>query len=186
MAVSATATALLAVTACGDADRAGPTAGPAFDPVAISSSSGSPQPALPTKAQLGEQYLAIVGPFNSTAAEANLVLRAPSSSLASRKAAAGKIADANWVVIGKLRTMKDSIAVPPSGYPAANSALYQDLSLAIDAMIEDCMAIQSAFTAMRDARSTDTFTAAESAVNDNGVPARRMRVLLGLPDIPAT
>ena len=186
VALGATTAALLLVTACGDHEPASPTSRPTIDPAAIGSSSSSPAAALPTKAQLGEQYLAIVGPFNSTVAEANLTLRAPSSPLASRKAAAGKIADANWAVTGKLRTWKDSIAPPPSGYPAANSTLYQDLSVTIDALIEHSMALQANFTAMRDAKTVDAFNAAEAAVNDDGVAARRIRVLLGLPDIPTT
>jgi hypothetical protein len=186
VALGATAAALLLVTACGDREPASTASRPTIDPVVIGSSSSPPAAVLPTKVQLGEQYLAIVGPFNSTVAEANLTLRAPSSPLASRKAAAGKIADANWAVTGKLRTLKDSIAPPPSGYLAANSTLYQDLSVAIDALIENSMALQANFTAMRDAKTVDAFNAAEAAVNDDGVAARRIRILLGLPDIPTT
>jgi hypothetical protein len=188
VALAVCAVSLFAVTACGSAEPAPavPVPAGAVEPVAVTVSSAPAKPVLPSKADLGARYLAIVGPYNTALDAVVADLDAESAPLSKRRAAAGKVADANWALTGELRALKESIVPPATGYPAEDASFYRNLYAALATMVEENMSAQVQYTAMRDAISRAEFDVAYAGLYLDGVAPRRVRSMLGLPDVPGS
>jgi hypothetical protein len=136
---------------------------------------------------LAEKYLAAVAPFNETLRRVLAVLDSSTSQLAQRKAAAGEMAAANWTLIVQIRLIRKTVEMPELGYPT-DASFYTDLDSGLGEMIDRAISAQDGWTRLRDARTSvqfnDTWTS--PTFSDDGNPQRRVRSLLGLPDIPTS
>lgn len=190
--LAATAAGLLAVTACGTTDEtvaappAAVTAAKA-EPVALKASTAPPPVVLPVKADLGQQYLELVSPYNRTLSAQLPTFCASNPSLSRLRAAAGRIADANWTLLTNVRTLKESIAPPATGYPSGEEGTYyRGLYASLAALLEEKTADQVAYAAMRDAPTWTEFNIAYASLSTDGVAPRKVRALLSLTDVPST
>jgi hypothetical protein len=150
-----------------------------------SAASASPAQALPTKADLAAEYSRIVGSYNSTARSTAPVTTSKTSSIEQLNDAADRMASANWSTLEPLMAMRRSVEMPAAGYPT-DAAFYRDLHSALGTLIDVTTAQQNHWVAMREAQTREQWEAAWDKYNDtdDGSAARRIRALLGLPDIP--
>jgi hypothetical protein len=140
--------------------------------------------ALPTKAELAAKYTEVVKPYNEAAKEAGPIVISKESPLPDRIAAAARMAEANWATIEPLRVLRTSIAPPPSGYPV-DDAFYRDLHAAFGGLIDAAVAEQGRWAGMQEAKTPAAFDALwkRHFTLDDGAAARKVRSLLGLPDV---
>src|SRR5215207_8411750 len=177
IAASAIGLSLLSVAACGDTQRPARSGGAAVSatPVAVN---------LPSKDQLGQEYLAIAAAYNDVWRK-NKSLLDSGPTLAKGRSAASDMATANWALIEKYRAMRSSVEVPGGNYPTAKD-FYSDVHTTLGQAIDKKLHFQDMWTRMRDATSQAEFDEAwnDPSYNDDGVTQRRLRSLLGLPDVP--
>jgi hypothetical protein len=153
-------------------------------PASVSASAATSAEALPTKADLAARYTEAVKPYNEAAKEAGPIVISKQSPLPDRIAAAARMAEANWATIEPLRVLRTSIEPPPSGYPA-DGPFYRDLHAALGSLIDGAIAEQGRWAAMQEAKTPEAFDALwrQHFDLDDGATARKVRSLLGLPDI---
>jgi hypothetical protein len=173
---------LLSATACGPAkSRGGTTAGTLADTGPSSASAA----AMPTKGDLADRYVAASGPYNAALRRNLPTLNSDSATLAQRKSGAADMANANWTLMEKYRAIQQSVEMPPGGYPR-DADFYKEIKEAIGRSIEKSLKNQDLWTRMRDARTLDELNTAwdDDTYYDDGSTQRRVRSLLGLPDVP--
>jgi hypothetical protein len=177
IAVGAIGLSMLTVAACGAATQPRRAGSVSASPVKVAVN-------LPTKDQLATEYLAIVTPYNDVLRRSWPQIEA-GTTLAKGKGIGSDMATANWTKIEKLRAMRKSVEVADGNYPT-DKAFYTDLHLTLGQSIDKSLKVQELWTSLRDARTAEEFDKAlqDTSFDDDGSIARRLRSLLGLPDIP--
>jgi hypothetical protein len=175
--VTAIGLSMLSVTACGNSPR----------PVRAGSVSASPSKVavnLPTKDQLANDYLTVVTAYNDVMRKSWPQIEA-GTTLAKGKGIGSDMATANWTKIEKFRALRKSIEVPDNNYPT-DKAFYTDLHTSLGQAIDKSLHMQELWTRLRDATTAAEFDEAleDPSYKDDGATQRRLRSLLGLPDIP--
>jgi hypothetical protein len=167
---------LSAAAACGDAKQS-TQARPAVSsssPVAVT---------LPTRNELADKYLAAAKGYNDVWFKTTPMTE--KTTLAQGKTVGRDMADANWKLIERYREMRKSIEVPNGEYPT-DKDFYNDVHITLGQAIDLALHTHELWTRMRDATTHDELMEAwnDPSFTDDGTVARRMRSLLGLPDIP--
>jgi hypothetical protein len=151
--------------------------------------SSSPTPvaaALPTKEDLAKKYLAAAETYNNVLSKYYPIMESESMTLADGRAAGAAMGAANWTLIESKRAIRKSVEEPPGGYPT-EAEFYKDVYSTLGQGIDLNLRDQGLWTRLRDAATLDEFHKAynDPAYDDDGSVNRRMRSLLGLPDVPA-
>jgi hypothetical protein len=175
--------AMLSVAACTDSPQPQPQAAHAGG-----ASSQPPSKAavnLPTKNQLAVAYDTASSAYNEILAKSWPEIEA-GTTLGRGKGIGAAMANANWTFIERLRAMRTSIEVPGDEYPT-DRAFYTDVHTTLGQAIDKSLHWQELWTRLRDATTAAEFNEAleDPAYTDDGATQRRLRSLLGLPDIPS-
>jgi hypothetical protein len=141
---------------------------------------------LPTKDQLADDYAKASSAFNDVWRRSRPVIEG-GSTLAKGKGIGSDMATANWALIEDFRAMRKSIEVPDNNYPT-DKDFYTDVYTTLGQAVDKALHMQDLWTRLRDATTVEEFNEAwnDPAYDDDGVVQRRLRSLLGLPDIPQT
>jgi hypothetical protein len=171
----------LSAAACGETTL--PPASPSTDHPGSPTLAAAP---LPTKEELAKTYLAAGVAYNDVWFKYKPILESETMTLAQGQSAGSGMATANWTLIEAMRSIRKSVQAPPGGYPT-DAEFYKDVNDTLGEVIELALTMHGLWTRVRDATTPTEFKAAweDSTYRDDGVVKRRMRSLLGLPDLPA-
>jgi hypothetical protein len=153
-------------------------------PTAVTSSSSAPVAvSLPTRDELADKYLAAAKAYNDVWFKTTPMT--DKTTLAQGKAVGTAMANANWTLIEDFRAMRKSVEVPNGNYPK-DKDFYNDIHTTLGQAIDKSLHLHQLWTRMRDSETRAELMEAweDPSYADDGVVARRMRSLLGLPDIP--